>query len=112
MSENTTSVTSEVVLSIRNAESLEEAVEIFKNATTPTRRTNVPPTIDEVLDFARDRAMKDGEDATYYMMQAEKAFDFYSTNMDIMGGRTWKDGSNQPVKNWKLKIHNNWLRAR
>lgn len=112
MSINKTSVTSDVVSQIRNAETLEDAVEIFKNATTPTRMTNVPPTIDEVLDFARERAIKDKEDATYYMMQAENAFNFYSTNMEIMGGRTWKDGNNQPVKNWKLKIYNNWLRAR
>ena len=103
--------TQEIVESIRNAKTIDEAVDAFIRATTPKKETNKPPTIDEVLAFARDRASKDGEDVSYYLLQAEKAFDFYESNMEVMEARTWKDGNGRPVKNWKLKIYNNWLKA-
>ena len=103
--------TKEIVESIRDASSISDACDLFIRATTPTRETNKPPSLDEVLAFARDRAAKDGDDVSYYLLQAEKAFDFYSANMDVMEARTWKDGNGKPVKNWKLKIHNNWLKV-
>ena len=102
--------TNEIVEKIRDAKTLEDAVDVFNAAIRPKKETNEPPTIDDVLSFAKDRAIKDGEDVSHYLLLAESAFDFYSSNMDIMGARTWKDGNGGPVKNWKLKIYNNWLR--
>jgi len=107
-----TTATQEIVREIRSAKDEELAIDIFVRATTPKRQTNIPPSIDDVLEFARERAKKDGDDVSYYLLQAEKAFDFYSANMDIMGARTWKDGNGNQVKNWRLKIYNNWLKAR
>lgn len=107
----TTTIT-EIVKEIRAAQTEEDAVDVFNRATTPKRKTNKPPEIDDVLEFARDRAAKDGEDISYYLLKAEEAFNYYESNMDIIGANTWKDGNGNPVKNWKLKIYNNWMKPR
>ena len=97
---------------IRNAGTLDDAVKIFSEYVSPAPRgKNIPPTFDQVSEFVRERAVDDGEDVAYYLMQAEKAFEFYENNMKVLGCRTWKDGQGNPVKNWKLKIMNNWLRS-
>ena len=101
--------TEQVVQAIRDAGTMEEAVDLFKSATTPKRKTNRPPSFDEVMEFARDQAIKMDEDVSYLLLQAEQAFEFYTSNMQVMDATTWKDGSGNPVKNWKLKIKNNWF---
>ena len=102
----------EIVREIRNAKTEQDAADVFNKATTPKRQTNKPPEIDDVLEFARDRAAKDGEDISFYLIKAEEAFNYYSSNMEIMGAKTWKDGNGVQVKNWKLKIYNNWMKQR
>ncbi len=102
----------DVVEMIRNAPSVDDAVKIFSDYVSPEPRgKNKPPNYDEVTEFARARAISDGEDVAYYLSQAEKAFEFYESNMQVLGCRTWKDGNGNPVKNWKLKIMNNWLKS-
>ncbi len=103
------SATAEIVQQIRDAETLEDAITLFSNAITPPKIKNAPPTLDEVLDFARDRAFKTGGNLQYLLLKAEEAFNFYQSNMEVMEARTWKDGNGNPVKNWKLKICNNWF---
>lgn len=102
--------TKDVVSEIRSASTEEEAIAILKKYLTPPRSKNKPPTFEEVCDFARERAFKDDDDASYYTQQAEKAFDFYESNMKLLGCTTWKDGNGNPVKNWKLKLANNWFK--
>ena len=103
----------EVVRMIREAGSMDEALEIFEQYVAPEPRgKSKPPTLEEVVEFARERAIEERESASYYISQAEKAFEFYENNMRVLGCRTWKDGNGNPVKNWKLKIMNNWLRDR
>jgi hypothetical protein len=74
------------------------------------RRSNTPPALEEVLEYAEIRAKKDGVSPEYYMDQAESAFEFYSSNMEVCCARTWKDGSGRTVLNWKLKLVNNWFK--
>jgi len=103
----------EIVKMIRNAGSVEEASEILSEYVAPEPRgKSKPPTLAEVIEFAKSRAEDEEESDAYYIAQAEKAYDFYDSNMKVLGCRTWKDGNGNPVKNWKLKILNNWLRDR
>jgi len=102
--------TQEAVIEIRGANSVEDGVAILKKHMTPARSKNQPPNFEDVCDFARERASKDGDDVSYYLQQAEKAFEFYESNMKVLGCTTWKDGNGNPVKNWKLKMVNNWLK--
>lgn len=100
----------DAVIAIRSAETVDEAVVILKKFTTPAKIKNAPPSLEDVWDFARERALKDGDDVSYYLQQAEKGFDFYTSNMEVLGARTWKDSNGNQVKNWKLRFVNNWFK--
>ena len=99
------------VLAIREAETLEDAVAIYEAATRP-RASSKPPSYEEVMEFAEEYASRSGDDVIFIKKQADEAFNFYEDNMRIMNARTWKDGNGNTVKNWRLKIMNNWFKGR
>lgn len=75
--------------------------------TKPIKQSrHAPPTLDEVIKYAQLKAI--GNPAPY-ITRAKAAHAFYSKNMRELGATTWKDGNGNTVKNWKLKINNNWL---
>jgi asparagine synthetase A len=100
-----------IVQDIRDAETLEEATKLFECYTRPKKNTR-PPDYEDVMQFASDYARKYNADIIYVKQKADQAFEFYQTNMEILGARTWKDSNGNTVKNWKLKLANNWFRER
>ena len=99
------------VLAIREAETLEDAVAIYEAATRP-RASSKPPSYEEVMEFCESWARNRGEDIDWAINKGREAISFYEDNMEVMNARTWKDGNGNTVKNWKLKIMNNWLKQR
>ena len=66
--------------------------EVETGAAKPQRKHFVPPTVEEIAEYCRERG--NGVDA-------QKVHDYYSA-------AEWKDSTGKPVKNWKQKIISVW----
>jgi len=76
-------------------------------AKSPTPKRVGPPPVEEVIAYAIQVA--GDKNPCEYIAAAKKAHAFYERNMRELNATTWKDGNGNPVKNWKLKINNNWF---
>lgn len=65
-----------------------------------------PPSLSDVIKYAQSKAQ--GNPAPY-ITKAKEAYEFYSSNMRELKSDVWKDGNGNTVKNWKLKLNNNWF---
>ena len=68
---------------------IEKDIEIDKEIDSkPKRKRFVPPTLDEVKSYVKERNSS---------VDAQRFFDYYEAGQ-------WKDSKGQPVKNWKQKL--------
>lgn len=69
-----------------------------------------PPTVEQVVAYAKEHAVKHGRNTKPYVDKAIEAHEFYTGNMKALNAKVWKDGNGNTVKSWKLKLMNNWFK--
>ena len=78
--------------------------------TTTKKDGGKPPTLEDVVSWAEGYARKKNLSIKAHVAQATKAWHYYERNRTELNAKLWKDGNGMTVKNWKLKIINNWFK--
>lgn len=65
------------------------------------KESNIP-SLQEVKDYFLDNG--------YSVVAAEKAYDYYQESVEGTSRRYWRDGKDNTIKNWKMKMQSVWFK--